>query len=122
MTPKHIDVPELMKTVKFEGGPSRNTEAARVATSPEWAYRTSAAEFELRRLELAREAPYRSGPDHRAEILLVLDLDAAASATLTSDRASLVLERGRVCLVPHGVPYSLEATGPTMIYKAAVPG
>ena len=122
LTPKHIDVPELMKTVKFEGGPPRNTEATRIGDTHEWVYRTPAEEFELRRVELTPLAPYRSGPEHGAEILLVLEQGASASATLTSEGPPLALSRGGVCLIPHGVGYSLEATGPTMICKAVVPG
>ena len=111
-----------MKTVKFEGGPPRNTEATRVTGTREWVYRTPAEEFELRRVELTPHTPYRSGPEHGAEILLVLELDASANVTVTSEGPPLALSRGGVCLIPRGVGYSLDATGPTMICKAVVPG
>ncbi len=122
LTPKHIDVPELMRTVKFEGGPPRNTEATRVDRAHEWVYRTPAEEFELRRVELVPRAPYRSGSEHSAEILLILELEASAKVTVTSEGPPLTLSRGGVCLIPRGVGYSLDATGPTMICKAVVPG
>lgn len=122
LTPKHIDVPELMKTVRFEGGSLPTTAATRVTHTREWVYRTAAEEFELRRIELSPEAPYRSGPAPSVEILLVFELDASASVALKSDGPPLTLNQGCVCLIPHGAGYSLEATGPTMIYKAVVPG
>ncbi len=122
LTPKHIDVPELVKLVRFEGGRLPSTEATPLPGGREWAYRTPAAEFELRRVEVAPDATYRGRAEHSAEILLVLELDASRGVTVISRGPPLRLRRGGVCLIPHGVSYTLEATGPTMLYKAVVPG
>lgn len=122
LTPKHIDVPELMRTVTFEEVELPLTEATRIGEEREWAYRTPAEEFELRRIEVAPGAGYRSGPARSAEILLVLDLEGPADAVLSSSGPPLTLSRGGVCLVPCGAGYTIETTEPTMIYKAVVPG
>ena len=64
LTPKHVDVPELLATLVFEGhGPEV---LKPVDSGPgERVYRTPAREFELGLLEVARRAPVHAEPGAR---------------------------------------------------------
>src|SRR5690606_10220559 len=69
LTPKHVDVPELLSTLKIAAGP-----AVKLLPRPEGAaeqvYETPAAEFCLSRIHLDPSAPW-SGEALGAEIVLV---------------------------------------------------
>ncbi|TCN57127.1 mannose-6-phosphate isomerase type 1 [Rhodococcus sp. SMB37] len=89
LTPKHVDVPELLRVLDF-GAPGVPILEADLVGSHEWRYRTPAPEFALSRLELdAGEtvslAPY--GP----QILLC----TSGSATVECGGESLELGQGR---------------------------
>lgn len=97
LTPKHVDVPELLRVLDFEA-----TEVPRVAPErdgEELVYRTGATEFELSRLELGPGASV--GLDHTGPQVLLVTAGAAEVTTAGSARA-LRLERGRAAWVPAG--------------------
>jgi mannose-6-phosphate isomerase class I len=121
LTPKHVDVPELLHNVVFEGGEAEVLQPVSIGGSNEWAYRTPASEFELRRIDLSAEAPYHSGSDHGAEILILAGNDGDATVHVTSDEQTLEMTKGNVCLAPFGVEYSIRAGGSATLYKAIVP-
>lgn len=104
LTPKHVDVPELLSVLSFEDGP------AKVLTpvgAPEAVYETPAPEFRLSRIDLAAPVTLaRRGP----EVLLVtrgdvevtcggevLDLAQGESVFVGADEGALELAgEGRV--------------------------
>ncbi len=121
LTPKHVDVPELLRNVVFA-----STEPARIAPQPiaggrEWAYPTPAAEFELRRIELTSAARHHTGPDHSADVLIVLSVTPGGRVMVETPAAQDEMGQGQVFLVPHGVSYTLQTTGQATLYKATVP-
>lgn len=104
LTPKHVDVPELLSVLSFEDGP------AKVLTpvgAPEAVYETPAPEFRLSRIDVVRPVTLpRRGP----EVLLVtrgdvevacggevLDLAQGESVFVGADEGALELDgEGRV--------------------------
>ncbi|MCZ6793451.1 MAG: mannose-6-phosphate isomerase, class I, partial [Planctomycetota bacterium] len=120
LTAKHVDLPELLGTVRFAGERPEVLEAAVLPDAGEWVYQTPAAEFELRRLELAAASDRRSATPASAEILLVAELAPGARVTVTASRGSLELSRGGVCLIPYRTPYEVRSSGPATIWKAGV--
>jgi mannose-6-phosphate isomerase class I len=121
LTPKHVDVPELLATLRFEG---ESAEILRPTTVPgcrEWRYPTPAHEFELRRVEAAAGQPHQSGADHSAEIAILAVVGEDVRVSVESEERSLELRRGDVFLAPFGTPYAVDATGPATLYKATVP-
>ena len=114
LTPKHVDVQELLATLVFEA------QAAAVlkpeAPAPgETSFVTPAREFELGFVELT---PGRSflAAGGRLEILLQL----SGSTRLKADGRETALERGRTVLVPAATPaYELEGSG--RLARARVP-
>jgi mannose-6-phosphate isomerase class I len=115
LTPKHVDVPELLSNVTFEGAPAEVLEAKAVPGKREWVYETPVEEFELRRLELAAGAPRQGRNDHSAEILIVLSSDGPVQTDGFS------VKKGEAFFVPRGVSYTLSSKGPAVLYAAAAP-
>jgi mannose-6-phosphate isomerase len=110
LTPKHIDVPELLSVLDFSDRP-----VIRLAPQgPVAVYRTPAPEFELSRLELldVDQVLPRTGPD----IFLVVE-----GLVLVSCRGStLSLSRGASIFVDfgHGEPVTLSGRG--VAFRATV--
>ncbi|HVR18807.1 MAG TPA: mannose-6-phosphate isomerase, class I, partial [Polyangiaceae bacterium] len=112
LTPKHVDVPELLAVLDFHSAPA---ELVRVDTNgPELRYRTPAPDFALSRFELSDEtAAVRtvSGP----EIVVVTHGDA----TVRRGTESIALKSGDSAFVPaERGDYSLEGTG--SVFRARV--
>jgi mannose-6-phosphate isomerase class I len=120
LTPKHVDVPELLRNVSFVGGPVEILRADPSTERPEYAYRTSAEEFELSRIELEAGRSYSSGPDHHVEIVVLVDSAQSSHVELEFGAQSLALGNGRACLIPHRLPYTISSAGRATLYKASV--
>jgi mannose-6-phosphate isomerase len=120
LTPKHVDVPELIRNLIFDGDEPEILEATPIKGKQEWTYRTPVREFELRRIDVTEIAPFCSDGDHSADILILVD-QGQASVTVKSDTGTLLISKGDVLLAPAGIEYSIETTGKATIYKATVP-
>lgn len=111
LTPKHVDVDELLRTLTFEGGEPQVLKGEAVSQA-ERVYRTPAAEFELSRIALepgtAHTAAAR-GP----EAFIVLEGAAALNG--------IQLRRGSIAFAQSGSAYLIEAESPAVLFKAAVP-
>ncbi|MBX7102154.1 MAG: mannose-6-phosphate isomerase, class I, partial [Myxococcaceae bacterium] len=103
LTPKHVDVPELLRVLRFDAGP---VEVLRPTPGEEGTYLTPAPEFRLSRLEVkGRLSPARRGP----EMLL-----CAEGAVRAGDTA---LAKGEVAFVSASDgPYTLEGEG--VVFRA----
>jgi phosphomannomutase len=121
LTSKHIDVPELLENVSFEAGEPEVIVARQAGGGGEWIYPTPTEEFELRRLEVTENSPHTNGPEHCADILIVLSLAPAAKVVIDVPGSSHECGQGQVFLVPQGIPYGIRASAPATLYKATVP-
>jgi len=116
LTPKHVDVSELMRVLRFEQG-SVAVLAAQPDRERERRYPCAAEEFALSVIEVAERCPHRSQTDRSVEILLctagrLRAVEAAGRQTL--------LGKGAAVLVPAAVEaYRIEGSG--TLYKASVP-
>jgi mannose-6-phosphate isomerase class I len=117
LTPKHVDVPELITTLTFRDGRPHILEG-RASSETGREYETPAEEFALERIEISPGTPYAGGREHSADSLIVTD---GAAAVVAAGR-TLVLPRGGAALVPAALPYSIAARAArTVIFKAGVP-
>lgn len=95
LTPKHVDVPELLKTVRFEALGVPRVEASGTEFGQEL-YRPPFTEFQLQRIELgpgAEPVPLaQSGP---AVVVVV-----AGDVLLDSPKSDLQLHRGAAAFIP----------------------
>lgn len=115
LTPKHVDVDELLATLVFEPRPPevlRGTE-----TGPgERTYRTPAREFELSLIDVGPDREHTSAPGHGVEVLLGVE----GSVSVRAAGASASLARGHAVLAPASLPvYALAGEG--RVARARVP-
>jgi mannose-6-phosphate isomerase len=117
LTPKHIDVPELLSVLTFdqqelvilEPGNERPCERA---------YASDAREFKLTVIGVSAGLSYMSPDDRSVEIMICTD--GVARLTNPESKATLELSKGMSVLIPSALRrYSIE--GAATIYKASVP-
>ncbi|MGK5530183.1 mannose-6-phosphate isomerase, class I [Streptomyces sp. URMC 129] len=116
LTPKHVDVPELLRVVRFEAG---DPGVLRPAAAPgdgtgEEVYATPIDEFRLSRHVLAPGSAPRPLPDRAAQILLCTD----GRVTLRTPGAELTLGRGESAYVRAGERVTAEGAG--TLFRATV--
>ncbi|RKT57473.1 mannose-6-phosphate isomerase, class I [Saccharothrix australiensis] len=114
LTPKHVDVPELMRVLDFTCGDMPVQTGVNTAPGL-WTYPTPSPEFELSRLELppgGEAVVDHDGP----QILLVTE-----GRAVLSDAAggSLAVDRGRSVWLPASDPaVVITADEPTRLFRA----
>ena len=117
LTPKHIDVQELLAVLSFSGG-ELNILRPEKLESGEAVYPTKAAEFVLSVIEVSVNAPFRSARNRSVEI--VICTAGEARVTDLSDGEITLLAKGTSIIVPAALAqYGIE--GEATLYKAAVP-
>ena len=115
LTPKHIDIDELLTVLHFE---ERNPEILTPAelNEAESQYVTPAEEFRLSRITVSENMNY-SGPEKRsAEILLCIEGNAAVTNLIDH----LHIRKGNSVFIPAAAP-AYTISGTATLYKAAVP-
>jgi mannose-6-phosphate isomerase len=117
LTPKHMDVPELLRTLSFRDGRPPVLRPRQLAPGLA-VYDTPVAEFELAVLRPRPDRPVRCTGRSSVEILFC----AEGEAQLLDDRREVVaLPRGAAALVPAAVP-TLLVEGDAKLFRAGVPG
>jgi mannose-6-phosphate isomerase len=117
LTGKHIDVPELLQVVRFQGGEPRRVEP-RVLPGGERLFPCPAEEFELSEIALAPDRPHERRKRYGVEILICL----SGSGRIRTSRSGQALEfgRGESFLAPAAAgDYTISGEG--RLYRAAVP-
>ncbi|MGW3571417.1 mannose-6-phosphate isomerase, class I [Streptomyces sp. NPDC000941] len=116
LTPKHIDVPELLRIVRFESE-APGVLRPEADSSGEEVYTTPIDEFRLSRYVLAEGTGPRPLPSRTPQILLC----AAGTAVLRGtgvDGTELRLAQGESAFVPAGEAVALS--GPGTVFRATV--
>lgn len=121
LTPKHVDVAELLAVLRCEAAPPRRSEALRDAEGV-LAYVCGAAEFELSRIELAPGECWQAPARRSAEVLLC---SAGAARIAESGRPDLDVPCGAAAIVPACAPgYSVRAHAdgePATLQRVRIP-
>jgi mannose-6-phosphate isomerase len=107
LTPKHVDVPELLKVLDFLDGPVP-VRRSREVDRHEVAWDTPAAEFRLSRIHVAAEAVGRlvTGPE------ILCCVDGAVRLTPGDGTATIGLSQGASAFVPANTGrYRLDGAG-----------
>ena len=117
LTPKHIDVRELLDILNFSEVKLDILRPEKVA-SGEAVYRTETTEFDLSIIETRKEAPFKSGRKRSLEMMICTQ--GEVNVTDLSDGETTLLTKGTSIIVPAAVEqYRIEGDG--ILYKAAVP-
>jgi len=117
LTPKHVDVAELLRVLKFEDRDITLLKPGK-SVANELVYPSAAAEFVLSVITLNKAATYQSPKDRSVEILIC----TRGKATIFDrhDRTETQLRQGASAVVPAAVEgYSIKGEG--TCYKAGVP-
>jgi mannose-6-phosphate isomerase len=113
LTPKHIDVPELMKHTLFEGVLPAIMKGTTVLPG-EKVYPCPVKDFGIAKIDLTETVSY-SNQANSFEIIVVTSGGALVNNTL-------VVKRGEAIAILPGAKYSIEASGHCTLFKAFVPG
>ena len=117
LTPKHVDVAELLRVLKFEDRDITLLKPGK-SVANELVYPSPAAEFVLSVITVNKAATYQSPKDRSVEILIC----TRGKATIFDrhDRTETQLRQGASAVVPAAVEgYSIKGEG--TCYKAGVP-
>ena len=117
LTPKHVDVPELLRILHFEVQPIEIITPEK-RNACQYVYPTPACEFELSAIETRTERIYTSDRNRSAEILLVTS--GGVEVSCGDDSEPLKLKQGMSAIVPAAVTF-YRISGEGTVYKAAVP-
>ena len=117
LTPKHVDVPELQKVLRFEPT-SVDILWPQKLNATEKRYACPAAEFMLSVISTTGGSGFISKRDRYVEILFC----SAGQAQITDlqKNDSRQIEKGMAVLIPAAVE-SYKIEGDAVIYKASVP-
>ena len=117
LTPKHADVPELLRILRFEenqGGIIK----PQARNRSEWIYPSPAKEFVLSRLSLEKGAPYHEKSRKSLEIMICIQGNAEITDVAAAE--AFPVSRGSAFLVPAMVK-EIALQGAATFYKAAIP-
>jgi len=116
LTPKHIDVPELLKHVVFEAVEPRVLKGEAISGT-ENVYKSPAPDFQLSQISVDSEHVHKQDSNHSADIVIVMNGEVNAF----SAQSQLSLREGEIFFAPAGVEYQIAAIEPATMYKATVP-
>jgi len=117
LTPKHIDMPELLNVLNFEEREVNIVETKQI-NECECVYESHAEEFILSIIDVKEGIVYNS-PAHRS-IEILLCTNGKATITDPGKNDKVVIDRGKSIIIPAVVKkYSIQ--GDAAFYKAAVP-
>jgi mannose-6-phosphate isomerase len=116
LTPKHVDVPELLKIVNFSPEPVWKVELSG-GLPGERIYTTPADEFQLSVISVANGDPFISEKDRGVEIMICMEGEARIKDSGINEPLSLTT--GNSVIIPSSVGwYQIDGRG--KLYKAAV--
>lgn len=116
LTPKHVDVPELLRIVDVNPSPVQKT-LLRPGAPAEMVYRTPAHEFQLSVIRVSSHTSFVSGPDRSVEIVICTEGEADIRDLRKGDLQSL--KKGESVIIPAAVG-SYGMTGRGILYRATV--
>jgi len=120
LTPKHIDVPELLKHTTFEGIEPNIMDGDQL-DSATWNYPCPVGDFGIQKINLT-EGATTEGQSNSGEIILVMDGDIKIFNQADQENQSdLHLFRGEACYILPGTQYTVSSDEGGQAYKAFVP-
>lgn len=116
LTPKHVDVPELLKHVVFEETHPNIMLGELQEDGIERIYKSPAPDFELSQIALNSETKYQSIAE-TAQILIVIE----GEAEISEGDVSIGLSKGQAAFLSAESNYKVSSPNSTTIYKATAP-
>jgi mannose-6-phosphate isomerase len=114
LTPKHIDVPELLKHIEFEGIKPDIMKGNKI-TDGERNYPCPVSDFGISKIELNAGEVYQA-TTHSLEIIVVIAGEMQVAGT-----NNVSVKKGEAVAILPAETYSISTTGKVYAYKAFVP-
>ncbi|HKQ69352.1 MAG TPA: mannose-6-phosphate isomerase, class I, partial [Polyangiaceae bacterium] len=114
LTPKHVDVPELLRVLSFDDGPALAIEAR--GSGPESIYSTPAEEFRLSRVVVGPHG-FRAAERRGPEILLTVEGGVTVRGVPRAEVHEL--PKGASLFVPANAP-EYDVAGQGVVFRATV--
>ncbi|PSL43438.1 mannose-6-phosphate isomerase type 1 [Chitinophaga niastensis] len=112
LTPKHVDVPELLKHTRFEGVEPHIIKGDVSTDGLERIYPSPAPDFEVSKIDISAGQVY-THTAAAAEILIVIN----GTATIIGDD-TLALTKGQCVLTVYGASYQISTDSSVELFKA----
>ncbi len=117
LTPKHVDVPQLLKLTTFRGITPEIIEGKTESNLHEFFYRSPSRDFCLSKIEMKKGDLYEN-TSYSTEIMLIFSGETMLS---TFDR-DVVVKKGESILIPAEKNYQFQAVSDdVLIFKASIP-
>jgi mannose-6-phosphate isomerase len=116
LTPKHVDVPELLKHVSFEETHPNILLGELQKDGIERIYKSPAPDFELSQIALNSETRYQSKAK-TAQVLIVIE----GEAEISEGEISFVLKKGQSAFLSSESNYCITTPSFATFYKATTP-
>jgi mannose-6-phosphate isomerase len=116
LTPKHVDVPELLKHVAFEETEPYLMSGELQKDGIETIYKSPAPDFELSKIELQKTQKYHAKAK-TAQILMIIE----GEAMIREGETSLKCKKGDSVLLTAEADYGISSPSKVIIYKATAP-
>jgi mannose-6-phosphate isomerase len=117
LTPKHVDVPELMKHVKFEATVP-NIITGVEAPDGRWVYQSPAPDFELSRMQISKGQSAKL-ISRSTEIFLVF---SGSAEVVENKGTAFKRNKGEAWVSFDAASSEVKALEDTIIYQASIPG
>ena len=116
LTPKHVDVPELLKHILFKETKPQILNGTPEDSGIERKFKSPAPDFELSEIFIANGKSYL-GTATSVEIYILME----GNAKVTEKEGSLALKKGSSILALAGAEFEISTSGKALIYKATTP-
>lgn len=116
LTPKHVDVPELLKHVAFEETNPNIMLGELQEDGIERIYKSPAPDFELSQIAISSGDTYQS-KTKTAQIMIVIE----GEIKISDKETSLVVKKGESAFLIAGSNYEISTVSSAIVYKATAP-
>lgn len=116
LTPKHVDIDELLKHVVFEETQPKILQGELLENGLERVFKTTAPDFELSKIDLKKEEVYK----HKTgtiELYLLLE----GELHVAEGKKTLELQKGEAFMAIAGARFDISANSKSVLYKATTP-
>jgi mannose-6-phosphate isomerase len=117
LTPKYIDIPELIKLITFDSITPEIIELKQGPQPYEMIYETPSHEFVLSKMQLNRDNLY-TNTAYSVDMLLMLD----GVGIVETAHKEIPIKRGESAVIFSGENYHIKSiSSPALIYRASIP-
>lgn len=116
LTPKHIDVPELLKHLMVEPITPKVENGIQVKKGKK-KFPNPAVDFDLYEIRVTKEINLDTETNEAASIFIATE----GAATFEVNQQQLILKKGESCFMMSGVDYTISSTLESVLFQATVP-